>query len=262
MNKTGIEYLDFSWNPIAMRCTPVSPGCANCWHIRTADKMMKNPLLPQDARDAHAGDIGPVLIEYRLDEPLRKKKGAVIGVQFMGDLFHKNIPDDYIIETFVKMGEAPQHTFLVLTKRPKRMAEFIGKSTWGSSPLHNLWLGVSISTQDETWKVAELLKIPASVRFVSVEPMLEGIKFKKGWLRKGCQKASGEYAYHPLHWVEHPVNLVICGAETGPGKRPMKLDWARNLRGQCQAAGVPFFFKCDSDGNRELDGRLWEEMVR
>ena len=203
MNKTNIEYLDLSWNPIAMRCTPVGAGCKNCWHLAMADRLAANPSIPEDLREAYAGGP-PVLVESRLDAPLRRKKPARIGTQFMGDLFCADVPDDFIDCVFGVMSIATKHTFVVLTKRPDRILEWMdglpknpvsrfkgalilngwdffdhrllgGFDQW-TWPLPNVHFGVSVSTQDDADRnIPEPLLTSAAVRIVSVEPMLERI---------------------------------------------------------------------------------------
>lgn len=265
MNKTGIEYLDYTWNPLAMRCTRCSPGCRECWHLRFANRLSKNPKIPADVRAAYAGERPPLLVEARLDEPHRVREPARIGVQFMGDLFKEDVPFEFIDKVFRAMFYAPEHTFQILTKRPTRMVEYFErggivsvhpsptKSIFVEFPFDNVHLGVTICTSDELWKAGVLLQIPAAVHYVSLEPLLGPIEIS-------YEMGLAEVLYRQGGKKSKWLDLVIVGAETGPGKRPMKLDWARSLRDQCQAAGVPFFFKKDSDGNRTLDGRLWEQM--
>lgn len=154
------------------------------------------------------------------------------------------------------IGKTPRHTYLLLTKRSERMAEAIREIEYNLGTVFdflfpNAWLGVTAENQKQAdARIPVLLQIPAAVRFVSVEPMLGPVNVQD-YLR-GFGRFYGSTA---LDWI-------ICGAETGPGARPMKLDWARSLRDQCQEAGVPFFFKKDSNGSRLLDGRLWEEYPR
>ena len=273
MQKTNIEYLTHTWNPIAMRCTPVSFGCDNCWHLRMANRLGGCDFFASDVKHAYRGDIGPVIRTRELSAPLRLKKPSVIGVQFMGDIFHEKVTNEMIAAVFGVMAACPQHTFVVLTKRPERALEFLSGNkicpltirldvSW---PLQNVWFGVSIEDQktaDE--RIPLLLQIPAAKRFVSAEPLLERTII------------SGQRCYVPYTCcdgyecgcmglpIEPPPYLdwVICGSETGPGKRPMNLEWARSLRDQCKSAGVPFFFKKDSDGNHTLDGVVHEEMPK
>jgi len=226
MNRTDIEYLDFTLNPLAMLCDPISAGCQNCWHRRRAKMLAKNPMIPKEQQDAYAGRSAPLLIESRLEQPLKRKKPAIIGVQFMGDLFHERVAFCDIEEVFEVIAQSV-HTFLILTKRPNTMAHYC--NTYTQRNIHlpdNLWPGVSVEDPDNLWRIDELLKIPAAVRFISVEPMLAPIEFDQFWSVLGVG-----------------IDWVIAGPETGPGARPCKPEWIENLYEQCQAAGVPFFDK-------------------
>lgn len=252
MNKTSIEYIDFSWNPIAMRCTPVSEGCANCWHLRMADRLAGNSAFPDEVRRAYAGDEPPVLIGKRLEEPLRRRKPAVVGVQFMGDLFHSDVPFQYTHRVFDVMQQASQHTFLVLTKRPKRMYEFLDiYRDWPGRnlPYSNVWGLVTAENQkaaDE--RIPWLLKCPFAVRGVSCEPLLKPNDLHRWltcWVCGGTGDGIGETDCPACGGTGYDTSLdwVICGGESGPGARPMYPAWPRWLRDQAQAAGIPYFFK-------------------
>jgi len=314
--QTGIEYLTATWNPIAMRCTAVSRGCDHCWHQVMAKRFAGMSQFSDEVRAAYAGEGPPVLVESRLKEPLGWGKWQLVGVQFMGDLFHEDVPDEYIDQVFAVMAMAQQHTFLVLTKRPSRMqAYFADRFTsnrvgdmvaklhdaacrkglapehpgwyfrpegmeW--QPLPNVIVGVSCENQptvDE--RVAELLRIPAAGRAVSLEPLLgptDLISYiqltddnadlphyeEHGWAYNswsGGFWGTEDSCYDPqlgIHWV-------IVGSESGPGRRPCDIDWVRSIRDQCVAAQVPFFLKqLHIDGQRiptpELDGRTWEQL--
>jgi protein gp37 len=289
MQKTKIEYLTYTWNPIAMRCSPVSPGCKHCWHLSMANRLKGNPSIAQCYRDAYAG-VPPSLRTEELDAPLRLREPARIGVQFMGDLFHEAVHDEWVHLVVAIASMAPQHRFLFLTKRPERARALLSgddaldhlecaqslafeeyghhvydtharrrddglATAWmfseGLPP--NICLGVSVERPDQLWRVEELLKIPAAVRWVSYEPALGMVDLDR-WLGPvnpalgpdgaDCG-AGGEYP--GIHWI-------AAGPETGPSKRPADLDWFRLVRDQCQAAGVPFFYK-----GGLLDGRRWEE---
>jgi len=255
MQKTKIEYLTHTWNPIAMCCTPVSEGCTNCWHIRMANRMASMPW-PDTRGLAYNPGRAPMLNEKELSAPQFLKKPARIGVQFMGDLFHPNIPDNFIVEVFAVIGQATQHTFMILTKRPARLNSFFvnmlklqeqaseKNDRWSAASLNyfcnlkNLWLGVSVEDQktaDE--RIPLLLQTPAAHRFVSYEPALGPVDF--------CSvdgKIAQSMPEHPLYPAEM-IDWIIMGGETGPGARPMHPDWAMKTRDDCQATGVPFFFK-------------------
>jgi len=231
MQKTKIEYADYTWNPIKMRCSPVSSGCMNCWHLRFAKRHAANPTFSQVDRSAYAGGT-PVLSTTELQAPFQRQKPARIAVQFMGDLWQSSIPDQMIYDVWHVIQTARWHTFLLLTKRPERMAKLLAGLPSG---LPHIWLGVSVedqATADE--RIPLLLQTPAAVRWVSVEPCLGEIDLEQ------CKAV----AWNP------GVNLVVCGAETGPHKRPCQKGWINVLRYQCRSANVPFFGKVDSQGRK------------
>lgn len=246
MQKTKIGYLTHTWNPIAMRCTPVSEGCKNCWHIKMAKRLAHMPFKDTRAAAYNPG-IAPMLLENELEAPLRLKKPARIGVQFMGDLFHESVPGQWAIDIFLMAEDTPQHKFIFLTKRPQRMREIFSHvyaHRW--QPPSNIWLGVSVEDQktaDE--RIPLLLQTPAAKRFVSYEPALGPVDFHK-WFWEGkqvCPCTVNGLAEYDYELREEGLDWVIMGGESGPGARPMHPDWARSVRDQCQAAGVPFFFK-------------------
>jgi protein gp37 len=255
MGKTSIEWTDASWNPI-VGCTEISPGCANCYAARLASTRLRN--TPQykglaaklkseiqfPAVHAHGipeGTIQPrwtgevrLLLE-RLQEPLRWRKPRRIFVCDMGDLFHESVDAEAIGLVVQTIAKCPQHTFQILTKRAARMKEIFSGYTeyttfFRGKPLPNVWLGVSVENQhfaDE--RIPLLLETPAAVRWISAEPLLGGVKLPDAQSRE-------IHRWPQLDWV-------VCGGESGANARPMHPDWARSLRDQCKAAGVPFFFK-------------------
>lgn len=234
---TGISYLDETWN-VTTGCSHAgSPGCDRCYARRMATTRLRGRCgYPSD------NPFQPTIHPNRLDIPLHWKKPRRIGVSFMGDLFHPDIPYGFVEEVFDVMGSCRRHTFLILTKRPEKILRFVKWQTieTGEGYLNNgnVWIGVSVENQqaaDE--RIPILLQIPAAVRWVSVEPMLGKID-----LSKYLFPYSVGFADHPDH-VRYPIKLVICGAETGPGARPMDLAWARDLRDQCGSPGVPFYMK-------------------
>lgn len=246
MTKTSIEWATDVWNPVT-GCSKVSEGCRHCYAERVAGRFWGDRKFT-DVR------VHP----ERLDQPLHWKKPRRVFVNSMSDLFHPVVDDDFIEDVFRVMARTPQHTYMVLTKRPEQMrAWFEGYDA--VRPLPNVWLGVSVENQkaaDE--RIPMLLGTPAAVRFVSCEPLLGPVKLVK-WLPS--YDPMQHYA-RPVH--EEKLDWVIAGGESGPGARPMHPDWARGLRDACVAAQVPFFFKqAFIDGKMvkmpELDGQVWGE---
>jgi protein gp37 len=268
MQKTNISYLTHTWNPIAMRCTPCSPGCEHCWHLRMAARLCKNPMIPEDERKALAGE-GPFVLREREFDTLKKlKKPSVIGVQFMGDLFHEDVPDEWIEKVYSVIHQEGQHTFVTLTKRPDRGLRWyyrpISECTHtiigamqrfrfnNSFQLDNLYLGVTVCNQPEAdEKIFLLRQIPAEHRWVSLEPLLGPVRLPG--ILDGCTHARAPFSCEsycsipgPCHLRltgESPFDLVVLGAETGPKARPMHPGWVQQVRDGCQASGVPFYFK-------------------
>ena len=234
MNKTKINYLTHTWNPLAMRCTRVDAGCANCWHIAMAKRLAKNPKLHSGMRASYAGEYQPVLCRW--NEPMLRKTPSVVGVQFMGDIGHEHIEPVDAALVFNMMGMTQHHTYVVLTKRPERVAEIMRK-LWEGRVMPNIWIGVSVHDQasaDE--RIPILLQIPAAGHFVSYEPALSAVDFS---LMGTAPKAWGR-GYKPLGEL---IGGVIMGGESGPGARPMDPQWARDTRDQCGAAGTCYFMK-------------------
>lgn len=264
MNKTGIEYLDYTWSPIAMRCTKVSPACDNCWHLRAADRLMNNPKISKAKRRAYAGEDDFVLDDNELAAPLKIKKHSIIGVQFMGDLFHESIKDNWIGRIYGHIAAAHWHKFVVLTKRPKRMKEFhhmLAHYPKGdetklpvSGPPSNLWIGVTAEDQQRAdERIPILLSIPAAVHFVSFEPLLGPINIKPylgkiSGCRKHCPTDYNSCRCLPgdcrdAYDSQKGLDIVIIGGETGKDARPMYPAWPRHMRDDCQASSTCFYFK-------------------
>jgi len=270
-DKTAISWTDATWNPV-LGCDHVSPGCDNCYAARNASTRLAHiPAYEGLAVDGRfTGKIR--LLPERLDQPLRWRRPRRIFVNSMSDLFHKDIPDEYIAQVFAVMALAERHTFQVLTKRHARMRsllssnEFREQFGWHAAglapywtadeqpwPLPNVWLGVSVENQQ--WadiRIPALLDTPAAVRWLSCEPLLGPVKLPLieehdtctcgvgphghyGIHERGCGTTPGP-AWGNLHWV-------VAGGESGPKARPMHPAWARSLRDQCQQVGVPFHFK-------------------
>lgn len=239
MARTKIECADAVWNPVT-GCTPVSEGCENCYARRMANRLRGRSGYPKD--DPFKVTLHP----ERLNDPLHWKKPRRVFVCSMADICHPKVPDKFIYAVFISMLQSPQHTFLLLTKRPERLLKM--QKPWKEWPKH-IWVGVTAENQvraDE--RIPILPQIQAAVRFVSCEPLLGPVDLRK-WLECPTCCGTGEIYnpieddfedcpahYPPLHWI-------IVGGETGPNARPMHPEWVRSLRDQCQEAGVPFFFK-------------------
>lgn len=221
------KYWDRAWS-LVDGCTPVSPACDHCW-LRDMDRRF------------HPENLKGVTPRYdRLEVPLKVKKPTVWAV--WSDLFHESIPRDFQEKAFCVMGDCPQHTFLVLTKRPEIMEPFV-KWFNGIYPHEppNIWLGVTAEDQEQADKrIPILLQIPAVHWWVSLEPMLGEIDIIR-WLPDHTARAMG--AAIGVDVACPTIDCVVLGGETGPGARPMHPDWVRSVRDQCAAAGVPFFFK-------------------
>jgi protein gp37 len=229
---TGIEWTDATWNPVT-GCTKVIPGCKHCYAERLALRLkaMGNPRY----RNGFAVTLHPDLLTL----PLRWRGCRRIFVNSMSDLFHEAVPDDFIRRVFEIMVQAHWHIFQILTKRAERLAELAPKLPWPP----NVWQGVSVENARHTWRIIHLQKVPAAVRFLSVEPLLGPIP---------------DLPLDDIHWV-------IVGGESGPRHRPMDPAWVRHIRDQCLAIGVPFFFKqwggrTPRAKGRVLDGATWDDM--
>lgn len=235
-----IEWTEQTWNP-TVGCTKISPGCKHCY----AETMSKR--LTAMGTPGYENGFALTLLPERLNDPIKRKKPTVYFVNSMSDLFHERVPDAYIDRVFEVIAQTPHHTYQILTKRAARMARYFRTR---SVPT-NAWLGVSV--EDRKYGVPRidyLRKVPATIRFLSVEPLLADV---------------GELNLKDIHWV-------IVGGESGPKARPMKTEWAEAVREQCQEQGVAFFFKqwggWGADGKkrakaangRELNGRTWDEM--
>ena len=236
-DKTKIEWTEATWNPVT-GCTKVSQGCKHCYAEREWPRLTK--LVPAYAGRAFS-DVR--CHPERLEQPLRWKKPRRIFVNSMSDLFHEDVPVDFIEQVFDMMKRCPQHTFQILTKRAGRM-QFILWSELDWEPLPNVWLGVSVedqATADE--RIPLLLDTPAAVRWISAEPLLNDLDIRwwlqEKMLRPGVMNGA---AYINSH-MDNRLDWVVVGGESGPKARPMHPDWARSLRDQCAAAGVPFLFK-------------------
>ena len=231
---SAIEWTDATWNPVT-GCTKISPGCKHCYAERLAKR------LQAMGNRRYTNGFSVTLHSDQFNLPLRWRRPRQIFVNSMSDLFHDAVPDDYIRRVFDVMVQARWHVFQVLTKRSHRLAEFARQLPWPS----NVWQGVSVENADYVSRVADLVKVPAAVRFLSVEPLL------------------GPIDDLPLK----DIDWVIVGGESGLGHRPIQPEWVRAIRDQCADAGVAFFFKqwggrTPKSGGRTLDGQEWSEMPR
>ncbi|GMA52034.1 hypothetical protein GCM10025857_33910 [Alicyclobacillus contaminans] len=232
-DRSAIEWTDATWNPVT--------GCSK---VRFG--LTEKPWTAPNAA------VNVKLHPERLYEPLKWKKPRRVFVNSMSDLFHEQVPDEFIIQVWETMAGAPHHVFQILTKRPERMMNWVKKYgthvITGEPALKNVWLGVSVENQkaaDE--RIPLLLQTPAAVRFLSCEPLLGPVDLSAYKPFDGecyCQdRPNGCKPRFAIGCPETAIDWVIVGGESGPHARPMHPDWARSLRDQCQQAGVPFFFK-------------------
>jgi protein gp37 len=238
--KSRIEWTEHTWNPVT-GCTSVSPGCKNCYARSMAERLKAMHTT------GYENGFEVTLQPARLLQPLDRRKPTVYFVNSMSDLFHERVPMDFIARVVDVIARTPRHRYQILTKRPQRMAAFFN----GREVPSNAWLGVSVENRKHGIPRIDLLRrIPASIRFLSIEPLLEPL---------------GRFDLSNIHWA-------IVGGESGPGARPMEASWVRAIRDQCIEGNVPFFFKqwgaWGPDGLRRskgangriIDGRTWNEL--
>ena len=233
---TSIEWTNATWNPVT-GCTKISAGCDNCYAERFSERFRGTPDHPFES------GFDLTLRPDRLDLPLRWRASRMIFVNSMSDLFHKQVPREFIERVCETMERASWHTFQILTKRSSLLRRFL-KERYGPArgPAH-MWFGVSVEDRSKLSRVRHLREAPAGVRFLSIEPLIGRI---------------GRLDLTDIDWV-------IVGGESGPRARPMDADWVREIRDQCADEGVAFFFKQwgglrPKAGGRELDGREWSEF--
>jgi protein gp37 len=236
-----IEWTEQTWNPV-VGCTKISPGCKNCY-AETMARRLKAMGAP-----GYENGFRLTLLPNRLGDPLKRSKPTTYFLNSMSDLFHERVPDEYISQVLDVVTRTPQHTYQILTKRAERMAHYFAQ---GHAVPPNAWMGVSVENRKHgVPRIDHLRKVPARIRFLSVEPLLQDV---------------GELHLTDIHWV-------IVGGESGAKARPMDPAWVENVRRQCEAQRVAFFFKqwggWGADGKkrskhangRELLGRTWDEM--
>ena len=240
-----IEWTEATWNPVG-GCTILSPGCTNCYAMRMASRLeamgqqkYAGTTRKTGGRAKWNGKI--VLDEAALEIPMKWKSPKIIFVNSMSDLFHEKIPIEFIARVFGVMRNARHHTFQVLTKRAERLAQVASELPWPD----NVWMGVSVESEDYVDRIDHLRSTPAYIKFLSLEPLL------------------GPMDYLNLR----DIDWTIAGGESGPAARPMDPEWVRSIRDQCVNAGVAFHFKQwggvqKKQTGRILDGRTWDELPR
>lgn len=239
MAMSAIEWTEVTWNPTT-GCDRTSPGCDNCYALTLARRLkaMGQPKYQRDGDPRTSGPgFGLSVHADVLDAPRSWHTPRTVFVNSMSDLFHPEVPDEFILQVFEVMGDTPMHTYQVLTKRAKRLSTLAGKLPWSS----NIWMGVSVESQRYAFRVDHLRRVAAHVRFLSIEPLLGPVALDLGG-----------------------IGWVIVGGESGPGARPVDPSWVRSVRDQCVAQEVPFFFKqwggrTPKANGRLLDGEIWSE---
>ena len=232
--KSSIEWTESTWNPLT-GCTKISPGCKHCYAERMALR------LQAMGQPNYKNGFKLTLHEHALELPLSWKKPQMIFVNSMSDLFHQDVPLEFILRVFDVMRQASWHTFQVLTKRSKRLLELDQNINWPG----NVWMGVSVESETYTFRIDHLRQTRACTKFLSLEPLLG-----------------------PLPNLDlRGINWVIVGGESGPGARPIEEEWVIDIKNQCRKVHVPFFFKQWGGFNkkragRTLQGRTWDEMPK
>lgn len=230
--RSNIEWTEMTWNPVT-GCTKISQGCKHCY----AERMAKRLKAMGSVRYANGFQV--TLHPDLLDAPRRWRQPRVVFVNSMSDLFHEDVPLAYIERVFATMRDCPRHTFQVLTKRSERLADLAPRLPWPG----NVWMGVSVEDARVVHCIDDLRRVPAAVRFLSLEPLIGPLDSLR---------------LDDIHWV-------IVGGESGPRARPLRSEWVESIFRQCRAAGVPFFFKQwggvrkDLTG-RQLNGRTYDEL--
>ena len=229
---SSIEWTESTWNPVT-GCTKISTGCLNCY----AEKMAKRLLAMRQPNYVNGFKV--TLHPEMLEMPLLWKKPQTIFVNSMSDLFHDDIPDEFIHNVFNVMAKAHWHRFQVLTKRAERLKKLSNKLSWND----NIWMGVTVETSAYKFRIDRLRNTGANIKFLSIEPLLGSL---------------GKLNLENIDWV-------IAGGESGPFSRPVSPEWIREIRNQCIKNGVPFLFKQWGGFNKKkngrlLDGKTWDEM--
>lgn len=233
-HNSHIEWTESTWNPVT-GCNKISPGCKHCYAERLAKRL--KAMGQENYRNGFKLTLQPQMLEL----PLRWKRPQTIFVNSMSDLFHKDVPLGYIQQVFGVMKHADWHRFQVLTKRADRLAELSPKLEWPE----NVWMGVSVESRKYVYRIDDLRRTDAKVKFLSLEPLLGALK---------------DLDLREIDWA-------IVGGESGYGARPIKEEWVLEIREQCRVFNVPFFFKQWGGFNKKktgrlLEGRTWDEMPR
>ena len=232
MAQTPIEWTEVTWNPVT-GCSKVSPGCLNCYAERMAKRLQA--MGQPNYRDGSAVRVH----SHMLEVPKQWKKSRMVFVNSMGDLFHEDVPLDFVRDVFQVMQSTPRHTYQLLTKRADHLEQLAPELPWPD----NVWMGVTVEDDERLGRIDRLRAVPANVRFLSIEPLLG-----------------------PLPSLDlDGIDWVIVGGESGPRSRPMREEWATDIRDSCLAATVPFFFKQWGGtrrkvAGRELEHRTWDQM--
>ena len=242
---SSIEWTEATWNPVA-GCSLISSGCTNCYAMRMAARLEKMGQPKYGGLTSRSGGRskwnGNVNLDWDgIDTPRRWKKGSLIFVNSMSDLFHEEVPDEFIQAVFKTMSETPQHTYQLLTKRGERLEAIDENLIWPT----NVWMGVSVENEANLDRMSFLKKTKARTKFLSLEPLL------------------GPLSYLDLK----EIDWVIAGGESGPGARPIDKEWVREIRDTCLRSSVPFHFKQWGGVNKKklgriLDGRTWDQRPK
>ncbi|MGA9378992.1 MAG: phage Gp37/Gp68 family protein [Phormidium sp.] len=229
-----------TWNPI-VGCTKISPGCTHCYAETMAKRLKAMGMQHYQDVVSDRGWTGKLqLVESALNKPLKRQKPTVYFVNSMSDLFHEEVPIDFLKQVFEVIGKTPWHVYQILTKRHEHLRKLAPQLQWHE----NIWMGVSVENQNYVHRVDYLREVPAKIRFLSCEPLLGSLQ---------------------LNLTD--IDWVIVGGESGVKHRPMQLEWAQSIRDQCQEADVAFFFKqwggrTPKAGGRLLDDQIWDEMPK
>jgi protein gp37 len=232
--KSAIEWTESTWNPVT-GCTKISTGCKNCYAERMAKRLQAMGQLN------YRNGFRPTCHQHVLDLPLHWKKPQMIFVNSMSDLFHKQIPKDFVLKIFATMNKAPQHTFQILTKRATYLEDLSSSLPWSE----NIWMGVTVENSDYKERINSLRRTGAYIKFLSLEPLLGDV---------GVLNLEG-------------IDWVIVGGESGPKARPIKARWVHDIQEQCKEQNVSFFFKQWGGINKKkngrlLDGQTWDELPK